>query len=177
MVWGSDAARGFEALSTCTIDRDGDGDDHPKLPPTHVLETILRYHVIKGRISEKSRTYPPSPTWLHPRQASVHDLALPAVLSDVGDDHPWGLGRRHALIASNLTVDSLGDAPQQIRITSAAKGLEICLNYFAQIVYADVGASNGVLHAIDGPIVVPPRAGHLIEVLSKSHGKIFHLFL
>jgi len=67
-------------------------------------------------------------------------------------------------IPSNLSLSSLGDQPQRIRV-SASVITGIHLNFFAKIVARDIAAKNGIIHAVDFFLLPPPDAGKILQLL------------
>lgn len=62
-----------------------------------------------------------------------------------------------------LKEKNLGDYPQRIRLGLGLKGLE--LNFYSRVVAINIFGTNGVIHAIDDVLFLPPEVLQIIEFL------------
>ncbi|KAK4197023.1 FAS1 domain-containing protein [Triangularia verruculosa] len=80
-----------------------------------------------------------------------------------------GLHTAHDLITShtlpsNLSLDTLGSHPQRLRISTGLL-FTIRVNIISKIVYSNIEAKNGIIHAIDHVLVPPPSQEKIISLL------------
>ncbi|KAK0703490.1 Fasciclin domain-containing protein, partial [Lasiosphaeria miniovina] len=71
-------------------------------------------------------------------------------------------------VATNLSLSSLGSRPQRVRVSRSAIpffGPAARLNFYSRVVFGDVGAANGVIHAVDAILVPPPRQAKIVQLL------------
>ncbi|KAK4175666.1 FAS1 domain-containing protein [Triangularia setosa] len=83
-----------------------------------------------------------------------------------------GLHTAHDLITShtlpsNLSLDTLGSRPQRLRISTGLL-FTIRVNIISKIVYSNILAKNGVIHAIDHILVPPPSQEKIISLLPNT---------
>jgi len=65
-------------------------------------------------------------------------------------------------IPSLLKSSTLDNESQRLRINIGLKGFYV--NLFARVVYVNVVAENGILHAIDHVILPPPKIANILQV-------------
>jgi uncharacterized surface protein with fasciclin (FAS1) repeats len=78
---------------------------------------------------------------------------------------PAGGVLRSKTLETLYKEDTIGEN-QRLAVDINLRG--ITLNYYARIIYVDVFASNGVLHAIDNLLFPPPSALKIAEMLPSS---------
>lgn len=66
-------------------------------------------------------------------------------------------------IPTLLKEKNLGDYPQRIRLGLGLKGLE--LNFYSRVVAINIFGTNGVIHAIDDVLFLPPDVLDIIEFM------------
>ncbi|KAK0666317.1 FAS1 domain-containing protein [Cercophora samala] len=83
-----------------------------------------------------------------------------------------GLHTAHDLLTthtlpSNLSLDTLGSRPQRLRVSTGLL-FSIRVNVVSKIVYSNILAKNGVIHAIDHILVPPPSQEKIISLLPNT---------
>ncbi|KAK3365193.1 Fasciclin domain-containing protein, partial [Lasiosphaeria ovina] len=71
-------------------------------------------------------------------------------------------------VGTNLSLSSLGSRPQRVRVSRSAIpffGPAARLNFYSRVVFGDVVAANGVVHAVDAILVPPPRQAKIVQLL------------
>ncbi|CAP68019.1 uncharacterized protein PODANS_1_18870 [Podospora anserina S mat+] len=76
------------------------------------------------------------------------------------------LYHKHTL-PSNLSLDTLGSRPQRLRISTGLL-FSIRINVISKIVYGNILAKNGIIHAIDHILIPPPSQEKIISLLPNT---------
>jgi len=66
-------------------------------------------------------------------------------------------------IPTAYNEEALGGEPQRLRVGLGLGGLKV--NFYSKVIAANIGGSNGVIHAVDSILLPPPPATKIIELL------------
>ncbi|KAL4787428.1 FAS1 domain-containing protein [Aspergillus varians] len=118
-------------------DGDGDDDDDDHRIPKEVIRALLHYHS--------------SPEVLNAAKL-FHSHTIPSALDDPLLGTP----------SSSSSSEKQG-LPQRLTVRAGFKGLT--LNFYSHITAPNIGASNGLIHAIDSILIPPPPTLVLLNIL------------
>ncbi|KAL4970529.1 fasciclin domain-containing protein [Aspergillus stella-maris] len=132
-------------------DHDHDGESTLDIPwqdqnttpsvPKEVVRLLARYHASPFELNAAKLFHS------HTIPSALHDPFLGGSSDgDEGEEY----GEHKGLL-------------QRIAVRAGFKGLT--LNFYSHIVAADIGASNGIIHAVDNILLPPPSSLFLLEIL------------
>ncbi|KAL4798979.1 Fasciclin domain-containing protein [Aspergillus venezuelensis] len=110
--------------------------------PKEVVRLLARYHASPFELNAAKLFHS------HTIPSALHDPFLGGG-SEEEEDGDEGEGHKGLL--------------QRIAVRAGFKGLT--LNFYSHIVAADIGASNGIIHAVDNILLPPPSSLLLLEIL------------
>ncbi|KAL4936336.1 Fasciclin domain-containing protein [Aspergillus oleicola] len=111
--------------------------------PKELIRLLARYHASPFELNAAKLFHS------HTIPSALHDPFLGGNSDDEGEDEEDEEGHKGLL--------------QRIAVRAGFKGLT--LNFYSHIVAADIGASNGLIHALDNILLPPPSSLLLLEIL------------